>query len=191
MRKVLALAALSAVAGIFAAQAPANHNPAHNKTWVCHKTGSGWVAIRPATRAQVRHHLRHGDMVATGATTRQQARTMCNALPTPLRGGTVLTGNLTGTAGTGLATLRLRGTLVCFNFTNLPTGFTFSAAHIHSGSATGPIVLPFTSTGQTSGCVKASRQLVRQILANPAGFVVNLHNATGAVVLSAPLAPQT
>jgi hypothetical protein len=131
--------------------------------------------------------MRHGDMVATGATNRQQARTFCNTLPTPTRGGTELTGNLTGTAGTGLATLRLKANLVCWQFTNLPTGFTFTAAHIHRGSATGPIVVPFTSTGQTSGCVKASPQLVREILANPAGFVVNLHNATGAVILSAPL----
>lgn len=193
MRKLLTLVAFATATAAFAAQAPANHNPGHTraqtqtqKTWICHKTGSGWVAIRPTTRAQVRGHLRHGDVPATGATNRQQARTFCNALPTPMRGGTALTGNLTGTAGTGLVTLRVRGNLVCWNFSNLPTGFTFGQSHIHLAS-TGAIVVGLSTDGQTSGCVKASPQLIRQILANPGSYLVNLHNATGTVILSAPL----
>ena len=195
MRKSTLAALLVVATGVTAAQAPANPAPTRasaeqqtQKTWLCHRASSGWVAIRPTTRAHLRGHLRHGDVVATGATNRQQARTFCGALPTPTRGGTALTGNLTGTAGTGLATLRLRANVVCFQFSALPAGFTFTAAHIHRGTATGPIIVPLTSSGQTAGCVKASPQLVREILANPAGFVVNLHNAGGTVVLSAQLA---
>jgi CHRD domain len=188
------LVAVMATSGLLAAQASADHKPGHaatprnaQRTWICHRAGERWVAMRPATKAQLRGHLRHGDVVATGATNRQQARMFCAALPTPSRGGTALTGNLTGSAGTGTATLRLKANLVCFQFTNLPSGFTFGASHIHRGVATGPIVVPLTSTGQTTGCVKAHPRLVREILGNPAGFVVNLHDAAGTVVLSAPL----
>jgi hypothetical protein len=113
---------------------------------------------------------------------------------TPTRGGAGLTANLTGSAGTGTASIRLRpgqGT-VCFRFTNLPSGFTFALAHIHRGANTGPIVVPFTSTGATSGCVPAgnletARALVREILRNPGNFWVNLHLADGTVVLSGQL----
>jgi hypothetical protein len=125
------------------------------------------------------------------STNKRTAQTFCNTQTiTPRRGGQVLTGNLTGTAGTGTVTLRLSvgHRTACFAFSNLPAGFTFSLSHVHSGSAMGPIVLPLTSTGQTSGCVTGiDRDLLKQILQNPAGFTVNLHLSNGTVVLSAPL----
>jgi len=187
--------------GIFAAQASAHHKPGHTKgaqaqtkMWVCHRAGDNkYVAIRVSSRAQMRGHLRHGDVAvpAASSTNKQTAQTFCNTQTiTPRRGGEALTGNLTGTAGTGTATLRLSvgQRTVCFAFSNLPSGFTFSLAHIHSGSTTGPIVVPLTSTGQTSGCVTGiDRDLLKQILQNPAGFTVNLHLSNGTVILSAPL----
>ena len=203
MRKFTIGSLLVALTAVFAAQAPAHHKPGHTqvrqnqqKTWVCHRTGSGWRAIRPSSRAAMRGHMRHGDMPAMvtptqPAMTREQARAACAVLPTPTRGGTVLTGNLPGTTTT-LVTLRLRANVVCFQFT-LPTGFTFGAAHIHSGATTGPIVVPLTSSGQTSGCVKTTGRMVRDILASPSGFVVNWHQpGTGAIILSTgPLTAST
>jgi hypothetical protein len=56
-----------------------------------------------------------------------------------------------------------------------------AAAHIHSGVAgeTGPIVVPLgaPTRGASKGCTAASRALIRQIIANPAGYYVNTHNA--------------
>jgi CHRD domain len=187
--------------GVITAQASAHQKPGHAKAtqapakmWVCHRAGDNkYVAIRVSSKAQMRGHLRHGDVAvpAASTTTKQTAQTFCNTQTiTPRRGGEVLTGNLTGTAGTGMVTLRLSvgHRTACFTFSNLPSGFTFSLAHVHSGSATGPIVLPLTSTGQTSGCVTGiDRGLLRQILQNPAGFTVNLHLSDGTVILSAPL----
>ena len=40
-------------------------------------------------------------------------------------------------------------------------------------------MIPFTApaTGTSSGCLTANADLVHEILANPAGFYVNVHNA--------------
>ncbi len=195
MRKlVFAIAAVTSVVAAATVQpAPARvgEAAAQPRTWICHRAGTNkYVAIRVA-RSQVKGHMRHGDVaVPTASQTRAAARTFCGQLPlTAMRGGVALSGQLTGSAGTGTATIRIVRGLgrVCFRFTNLPTGFTFQLAHIHEGTTTGPIVLPLTSTGETQACVTASRALVEQLLENPGGFVVNLHNAAGTVVLSAPL----
>jgi hypothetical protein len=54
------------------------------------------------------------------------------------------------------------------------------AAHIHKGAAgtNGPVVVPFTAPaadGNSSGCVSSTPAVVDDILANPAGFYVNVH----------------
>jgi hypothetical protein len=162
------------------------------KVSLCHKTSSAktpyvLIKVRPAVAAK--HVMHHQDVMPVPAAGCRSLQALSST-----RGGSRLTANLTGTAGTGTATIRLRpgqGT-VCFQFTNLPSGFTFALAHIHRGSNTGPIVVPFTSTGATSGCVPAgdpttARALVREILRNPEAFWVNLHLADGTVVLSGQL----
>jgi hypothetical protein len=64
-------------------------------------------------------------------------------------------------------------------------------AHIHRGAAgvAGPVVVDFTSliipaaalpgvgSSAVSGCVKANSAVIDEIIANPAGFYVNVHNA--------------
>ena len=82
-----------------------------------------------------------------------------------------------------------RGT-VCFKITVKGIAGS-SAAHIHRApvGVAGPVVVPLyasqSNTKQRRGCVKdVERSLVREILANPRGFSVNVHNAefpTGAL----------
>jgi hypothetical protein len=189
MRKLIVGLAVGALAAVGFTGA---HAAQPQKVSLCHKTSSAttpYVLIRVRPAVAARHVMHHEDVMPVPA---GGCRTL-QAL-TPTRGGAGLTANLTGTAGTGTATIRLRpgqGT-VCFRFTNLPSGFTFALAHIHRCSNTGPIVVPFTSTGATSGCVPAgnlqtARALVREILRNPGNFWVNLHLADGTVVLSGQL----
>lgn len=189
MRRLIVGLSVGALAAVGFAGA---HAAQPQKVSLCHKTSSATnpyvlVKVRPAVAA--RHVVHHRDVMPVPAGGCRSLQTL-----TPTRGGAGLTANLTGTAGTGTANIRLRpgqGT-VCFQFTNLPSGFTFALAHIHRGSNTGPIVVPFTSTGAVTGCVPAgslqtARTLVREILRNPANFWVNLHLADGTVVLSGQL----
>ncbi|HSK11142.1 MAG TPA: CHRD domain-containing protein [Vicinamibacterales bacterium] len=56
-----------------------------------------------------------------------------------------------------------------------------AAAHIHiaPAGAPGPIVVPLTAptSGSSSGCTSASRELIIAILQNPEAYYVNVHNA--------------
>jgi hypothetical protein len=63
------------------------------------------------------------------------------------------------------------------------------AAHIHKGDANtaGPVVIPFTqpgASGQSAACVTADVTLLKDLVANPAGYYSNVHTtqfAGGAV----------
>jgi CHRD domain len=88
--------------------------------------------------------------------------------------------------GSGFAVVTINGTTV--NYSVLVQGVgTATLAHIHRGAAgvSGPVVVDFNagtlSNGSTSG---VSQSLIDEILANPSGFYVNVHNAefpTGAI----------
>lgn len=106
-------------------------------------------------------------------------------------GGRRLTTGLTGAEefpgpgdpdGSGTATLRLNPGQgqVCYELTvsNIAPA---TAAHIHVGAAgvAGPVVVGLAppTSGSSSGCASASRELVLAILTNPANYYVNVHNA--------------
>ena len=57
-----------------------------------------------------------------------------------------------------------------------------SAAHVHKGAAgaSGPPVVPMKApdaSGKSAGCAAVDAAVVKDILANPAGYYVNVHNA--------------
>jgi hypothetical protein len=56
-----------------------------------------------------------------------------------------------------------------------------AAAHIHRGRAgsPGPVVVPLAAPagGTSSGCVDVDRDLALELLRDPSGFYVNVHNA--------------
>ncbi|SRR5712691_4057716 len=82
--------------------------------------------------------------------------------------------------GTAVIRIRRDAGLVCFRLhvenVTLPT----AAAHIHRGDAStnGPVVVPLTAPGadgNSDGCTAAQASLIDEIIANPAGFYVNVH----------------
>jgi len=99
--------------------------------------------------------------------------------------GTIIHLQLRGTSepnASGTAVLRIRkdAGLICYRLhaenVTLPT----IAAHIHRGAAgvNGPVVVPFTApgaNGTSSGCATAASSIIDDILANRAGFYVNVH----------------
>ena len=154
---------------------------------ICHKTGSATNPYRRITVSSravsnpssssgkvVRGHMDHtGDLLLPGAA----------ACPPPAdqqNQGVRLTANLqpvTGATGSGNATFTIRvgQSRLCYTLT--VTGLTnVTAAHIHRGS-TGGIVVPLNTptTGTSSGCTTVEKALLREIVANPGSFYVNVH----------------
>lgn len=86
----------------------------------------------------------------------------------------------TDATGTASVTVNAGQRLVCYKLAihNIDTP---TMAHIHDGAAgiAGPVVatLKAPATGQSSGCVKVTRELALKILKSPADFYVNVHNA--------------
>jgi hypothetical protein len=112
-------------------------------------------------------------------------------LPVGDQGGRPLTTTMSGaeeapgpgdTDGTGTATITLNPgqSEVCFELTvaNIAPA---TAAHIHEASAgvPGPIVVGLAppTSGSSTGCVSADRELVGDIIQNPSAYYVNVHNA--------------
>ncbi|MGH7719458.1 MAG: CHRD domain-containing protein [Gemmatimonadaceae bacterium] len=113
-------------------------------------------------------------------------------------GVTTLTAALTGQAGapakgdpdgSGSASLEIDPAQgrVCFQLRVSGIG-PARAAHVHRGGAgqSGPVVLALAppTEGSVRECVNAGRGLLQEILRNPAGYYVNVHNAefaTGAL----------
>jgi hypothetical protein len=100
--------------------------------------------------------------------------------------GWVVAVDLKGTSepnATGTAVVRIpKGAgLVCYRLHAANITLPATAAHIHRGAAAtnGPVVVPFTAPGadgNSSGCVTAApATVIDEIIANPAGFYVNVH----------------
>ena len=106
-------------------------------------------------------------------------------------GGRPFTTTLTGAAkvpgpgdpdGGGTAKVRVNAgqRQVCYDLTVTAIA-TATLAHIHRGSRTvaGPAVVTLAppASGSSKGCVTVTRALAQEIIRNPAGFYVNVHNA--------------
>jgi hypothetical protein len=99
--------------------------------------------------------------------------------------GTVFSLDLKGTSepnATGTAVLRILkdSSTVCYRLHAANVTLPTVAAHIHKGAAgvNGPVVVPFTAPGadgNSSGCQSSTAAIVDDILANPAGYYVNVH----------------
>lgn len=192
-RLLITFAALVAFTGVGLAQASAPAAPVKKgqpKRTICHRTAAAtnpYVRITVTARA-MRAHLRHaGDIIPAPA--------RCpGTVLTAKRGGVKLATTLTGAAevpgpgdpdGSGSATIRLRvgKAQVCFTITVSYITLPAQAAHIHEAAAgqSGPVVVPLFVTpdadGTASGCVSASRALVKEILKNPEDYYVNVHTS--------------
>ncbi|GAC1366571.1 MAG: hypothetical protein NVSMB42_26630 [Herpetosiphon sp.] len=88
-----------------------------------------------------------------------------------------------GATGTGTFTLDSTTYELCYSLKVSGLQLPAAKTHIHRGAAgvAGPVVVPFTSApdanGNATGCVKATEAVADEIMANPANFYVNVHNA--------------
>ena len=83
-------------------------------------------------------------------------------------------------SGTALLTINPDKGEVCFDLTVTKIDEA-TAAHIHEGAAgkSGPVKVPLDApkTGSVKGCKTADAAVVKAIMANPAEYYVNVHNA--------------
>jgi len=187
MRKLLLLAVPLFVAGSLGAQA-ARHT-SFTSTAVCDLTGSKtkpYQRVVAGTAAALRTYSAKPDDIVPAP------RSCPQTLLTPSTGGVQIGVNLVGVTeqpapadpdGTGIATFRFRKGQgrVCFTLSVQNIGQP-TAAHIHKGTSSdsGPVVIPLTTpsaSGATSGCSPASRSVVADLLANRAGYYVNVHTS--------------
>lgn len=112
-------------------------------------------------------------IAAAGCTTNPLTATLTGAAETPA-------GDPAG-SGKAKITFDISEGLVCWSV-NVKTTAAPVAAHIHKAAAgaSGPVVVPIGTPvkGATKGCVAAGRALIRDIIANPSDYYVNVH--TGA-----------
>jgi hypothetical protein len=107
------------------------------------------------------------------------------------QGGRRLTATLTGAAevpgpgdvdgiGTAVITVNVGQGQLCYELAvrNIAPA---TMAHVHVGAATaaGPVVRGLTppTSGSSAGCAPITRELARAIVADPANYYVNVHNA--------------
>lgn len=116
----------------------------------------------------------------------------CTSADLNMDGSTVLTAAMTGAAeapgpgdadGSGSATVRIDPVIasrLCYDLSVAGIA-PATAAHIHRGGlgVPGPVVVPLIAptAGSSSGCVDVTSALGAEILATPAAFYVNVHNA--------------
>ena len=186
-RFVLLMAALAALT-VALSSANARTDGTDQARSICHRTGSAtrpYVKVRVSAK-QLRAHTNHpADIIPAPAGA-------CPKTLLAVNGGTAfnitMTGNVESPAGdpvaTGTATVRLRAGQgqVCYRVSADNLGGAAVAMHIHKGAAgtPGPVVIPLATPnadGKAAGCAGASRALVGQILASPAGWYLNVHTA--------------
>jgi hypothetical protein len=110
------------------------------------------------------------------------------ALSAPAYAADTLNAHLGGagspdTDGAGHTTLKIDTAKneVCYDLKTEKIGAP-TAAHIHKGAAgaSGPPVVPFAkpdAAGKSAGCATAAADVVKDLLASPAGYYVNVHTA--------------
>ena len=85
--------------------------------------------------------------------------------------------------GMGHATLKIDATMSQVCYTLMVEGIApATMAHIHKGpnGSAGPVAVPLTApdaAGKSAGCATADPAVVKDLLANPTGYYVNVHNA--------------
>ena len=88
-------------------------------------------------------------------------------------------GDIDGT-GTFSATVNPGQTKVCYTLSVAKID-TATMAHIHRGAAgvAGPVVIALKAPagGKSMACAVVTRDLAKDLIANPEGFYVNVHNA--------------
>ena len=144
------------------------------------------LALGLATATGATRHATAPHAVAAPTVARELGRALGTGFIAKLTGGSEVPAGDPSASGTALFRLNPAEGLVCFHVVVTGESQPIIAMHIHqapAGSA-GPVVVPLItptpsgSAQQSKGCVAAAPALIRQIMASPAQFYVNVHTKT-------------
>jgi hypothetical protein len=144
------------------------------------------LALGLATATGAARHGKTPQAVSAPAVARDLGRALGTGFIAKLTGSSEVPAGDPSAHGTALFRLNRVEGLVCFHVVVTGESEPIVAMHIHqapAGSA-GPVVVPLitpTASGnaqQSKGCVAADPALIRQIIASPAQFYVNVHTKT-------------
>jgi hypothetical protein len=176
--------ALVALAG-YSAQAATSAQ----KTVICHATKptakKPYVRIVTANRATIRAHTvgHHGDIVNPVGGTCPSQRLSWSRGGRPISASLVPVAPNTLGSGSFVARSNSGQARICWKLTVAGLA-DVTAAHIHYRTGPNadqiavPLTLPTPFLDTATGCSDAARALVKQILARPGDFYVNVHTVT-------------
>jgi hypothetical protein len=141
------------------------------------------LAVGLATAMGATRHSRAPQSVAAPAVAKELGRAFGTGFTAKLSGGAEVPAGDPSATGTALFRLNPTEGLVCFHVVVNGETQPIVAMHIHQAPAgtAGPVVVPLitpTANGsaqESKGCVAADPALIRQIMASPAQFYVNVH----------------
>lgn len=141
------------------------------------------LAVGLATATGATRHSKVPQAVAAPTATKDLGRELGTGFTAKLSGGVEVPAGDPSATGTALFRLNPSEGLVCFHVVVNGESQPIIAMHIHQAPAgtAGPVVVPLitpTANGsaqESKGCVAADRSLIRQIIASPAQFYVNVH----------------
>ena len=156
------------------------------KRWITAVAAFGLAAgfgVGLATATGATRHTARPQAIAASAVANDLGRELGTGFTAKLTGGAEVPAGDPNATGTALFRLNPSEGLVCFHVVVNGESQPIVAMHIHqapAGSA-GPVVVPLitpTANGsaqESKGCVAADPALIRQIIASPAQFYVNVH----------------
>lgn len=156
------------------------------KTWITVVAALGLaagLAVGLATATGATPHAKQPQAVAAAKVANDLGRELGTGFTAKLTGGVEVPAGDPNATGTALFRLSPSEGLVCFHVVVNGESQPILAMHIHQAPAgtAGPVVVPLitpTANGsaqESKGCVAADPSLIRQIIASPAQFYVNVH----------------
>jgi hypothetical protein len=144
------------------------------------------LAVGLATATGATRHSARPHAIAAAAVANDLGRELGTGFTAKLSGGVEVPAGDPNATGTALFRLSPSEGLVCFHVVVNGEAQPIVAMHIHQAPAgtAGPVVVPLitpTANGsaqESKGCVAADPSLIRQIIASPAQFYVNVHTKT-------------
>jgi len=141
------------------------------------------LAVGLATATGATRHSQVPRAAAAPAAVNDLGRALGTGFTAKLSGGVEVPAGDPNATGTALFRLSPSQGLVCFHVVVNGESLPIVAMHIHQAPAgtAGPVVIPLitpTANGsaqESKGCVAADAALIRQIIASPSQFYVNVH----------------